>query len=161
MEKQSFSLSSASERRWQLANGLFYVALALLALLCDHRKGAQVIWAVALVVALVVLILRYIADKSRLLEITDRGLTEVTRLPHKVLTVLWDQISSVRLQQGPTFESREVAPVSAWINDSRRHVITVPAVCPDSERIVQILRQRLPDEVFQRVDYRGRAIQSQ
>lgn len=78
------------------------------------------------------------------LEVSDQGLfLTVTRDLGYLLR--WDAIRSVRIHENSNAARRW----SVIVEDSLGHVVRVPRKCRATTEILGILRQRLPDSVFQ------------
>lgn len=78
------------------------------------------------------------------LEISDEGLFLTVRRGVGYL-LRWDAIQSVRVHE----HSDAARLWSAIIEDSQGHVVRVPRKCTQTAEILSILRQRLPENVFQ------------
>jgi len=78
------------------------------------------------------------------LEISDEGLFLTIRRGVGYL-LRWDAIQSVRVHE----HSDAARRWSAIIEDSQGHVVRVPRTCKQKSGILDILRQRLPESVFQ------------
>jgi len=86
----------------------------------------------------------YVFPPGGRIEISDEGLF-LTRRRGVGYMLRWNAIMSVRLHE----HSSAARLWSAIIEDSNGRVVKVPRKCQYSGEIVEILRQHLPETVFQ------------
>ena len=86
----------------------------------------------------------YVSTQAGKLEISDESLF-LARRPGIGSRIRWDAITSVRIHE----HSDAARLWLATIEDSYGRVVRIPRPCQDSADVLDILKQRLPENVFQ------------
>lgn len=150
MEKHAFSLVGDADRRSNVANGLFYVLIAGLAVYVFRSDPVgRYVWPVFLAMSVLLICVRYRHDRSSRIEVCDEGLVVTSWPLRQIVRVGWESITSVEVRENATLRRYGRPSVSATVLGNRGCVVRIPALCPDSEEIIGILRQRLPAELFE------------
>ena len=149
MEKRVFSLSSVEERHsiigYSVMLGLVW---GFLLSVLWRDPGYHFGYGGLLLLTFVIQSLRYWSNRVRKLEVSEQGLVMKSWL-RKPVSIDWNLVSSVK--RGYEVASFRLSKrfLSAVIRDVAGKQIAIPGTCRDSAEIIDILKQRLPDSVFQ------------
>lgn len=146
MEKRVFSLSSAGERHFLVGYFVFYTLFLVFVLSMSRGLGLRCAWAMVILLNFVVQLWRYLALRSRTLEVSDKGLV-LTSWPWQPAQINWDAVRKVELFEKPSIWT--VRPFLYIIaSDSRGRVVKIPVYPPGFEELAGIMRARLPDSIL-------------
>lgn|GEM_PF-1728676 len=149
MEKRVFSLFGAQERNWSIGYGVLSCLYAGFGLrIFWHDRSLRYAWMAMLIAMVVANVLRYVYCRSRQLEVSDQGLVMRSWL-RKPVSIDWDAVTSVnRGYQVVSFRLYKHY-LSAVVKDVAGHRIAIPGTSANSHEIIDILKQRLPESVFE------------
>jgi hypothetical protein len=147
VEKRVFSLTDTADLVYSAVNTVVFMALATLALWDSwHDPVARYTWAAGLVVLMLVQWWWYVSRRDAKLEVSEEGLFIMSRrgLGHRLR---WDDVTSCRVTPAPRW--RDWPFMKVILSSSPRRVIVIPGWCPGAAEIISILKQRLPESVFE------------
>jgi hypothetical protein len=146
VEKQVFSLASREEKRFVIGYLLLWTFLIVGNLW--WRPHYRIIAALEVALLLAVMALRYWSNRVRKLEVSDQGLVMKSWL-RKPVSIDWNMVSSVKRGYEVLSFSLNKRFLSAVVKDVAGQRIAITGTSRDSAEIIDILKQRLPESVFQ------------
>ena len=151
MEKRVFSLSSVEERRFVIGYlVLLGPILGFLLWVTYHFHIRPGLYGAAVTIGAlcVTCAVRYWSNRTRKLEVSEQGLVLRSWL-RKPVIIDWNMVSSVKRGYEVLSFSLNKKFLSALIRDVSGQQIAIPGTSHNSAEIIDILKQRLPESVFQ------------
>lgn len=144
MDRRDFVLYPKRSRRWIIAVSLLFAVQVGFVIWLFWLDRSFYVWLPILMQAFFATMAAFSPSRTDKLEVSDEGLF-LTRRRGIGYLLRWDAVTSVRLHE----HSTAARLWSAIIEDSNGRVVKVPRACQDKAEIVEILKQRLPEGVFQ------------
>lgn len=149
MEERVFSLLGTSDLLLGVANRLFYLVVLAVITVSSWKDSGMIarLGMLALLLLVFVLIVWFVlAERSRRLNVSEDGFT-VTWWPRGQTCVPWEAVLSCQLW--PASRSSDQPFQRVNLQYSRWRALTIWGSCPDAAEILDILKQRLPEQVFE------------
>ncbi len=145
MEKRVFSLTDVQRLHWLIA---YSVTLPLWLMPMWLRTGAQR-WVAVTMMAVMPLLYgwQYLCERRRCLEVSDHGL-ELRPWLRKPVSFGWETITKVELVEKQSFWNPG-PPLRVFAATCECRRLKVSAYQPVSDELASILKQRLPESVFE------------